>query len=320
MRAVVTGSAGFLGCNVVQRLVNEGAQVIALDSREAPRWQHDHPLIECVQTDLTAREPIDEPTIDELVRLVRPDEIWHLASHASPIRYKRRAIETLRLGGEVTDRLLRWAHYRNARLLFASSSEVYGDPPATEHPQREEYRGNVSTVGPRSMYDESKRYGEALCAAHRAAGADARIARIFNTYGPCMDFADGRLVPSLLTAALAGRPFQVHGTGDQTRTLCYVDDLLDGLWTLMRAPSAPEPVNVGGVEELTIMEIVLEAQEALGRHIQVEKAPAQDEHDPIRRRPDLTRIKALGWEGPRVSLQDGLQRTARWAEQATPPR
>lgn len=307
MRALVTGAAGFLGRNIVQRLVSEGASVIAVDVRLMPEWMAAHPQVDAREIDLTL-------DFDELTRMRGPlDEVWHFASWASPPRYKTRAIETLRLGGEVTDRLLGVAHAREARLLFASSSEVYGDPEV--HPQHEEYRGRVSTTGPRSMYDESKRYGEAMCAAYQKAGCDARIARIFNTYGPCMDPMDGRLVPALLTAAIRGTPFEVHGGGYQTRTLCYVDDLLDGLFTLMRAPRGPttrQPTNIGGEDELTVLQVLEAAGAACGCTIETVHVPKQDAHDPMVRKPDLSRIRGLGWSGPRVGVIDGLRRTYDW--------
>jgi nucleoside-diphosphate-sugar epimerase len=245
------------------------------------------------------------------------DRIYHLASPASPPGYKRLPIETIRVNTEGTLRLLEMAQRHGARFLFASTSEAYGDP--LEHPQREDYRGNVSSVGPRSMYDESKRCGEALTVAFEQTYAvDARIVRIFNTYGPRSDPADGRLVPNFICQALAGEPMTVYGTGEQTRSLCYVDDLVRGLIAVMESEAARgEVINLGNPDEHTVMEYAEIVRQLTGSssHI-VHREPAVGD-DPQRRRPDIGKARALlGWH-PIIALAEGLAATIDYFRQET---
>lgn len=316
MIAIVTGAAGFLGRAVVARLLAEGTEVLAVDDESTPgsslsalrRAHGPTALLHAHRCDLTRDDPFSG-----LWGRFQVAEIWHLASPASPPLYKARQRDTLRLGGAVLDRLLARAERDGARLLFASSSEVYGNPPASEHPQREEYVGAVSCNGPRSCYDEAKRYGEAMCVAwHHEAGVDVRLPRIFNTYGPGMAREDGRVVSALLGAALAGEPFYLHGGGVQTRSFSYLDDTVDGLFRVMRSPDlAAVPVNVGSDREVTLAELVETVERVLDVRVDVRTAERQDRDDPVRRRPDLGRLRALGWS-PQVSLDEGLRLTAFW--------
>lgn len=313
--ALVTGGLGFLGRHLVTALIARGMRVAVLDRGPAqldPRWPVDRVVpIEC---DLTRyHRPIDLGGLigRNAPAFAFPHQIWHLASHASPQAYKLRAIETLQLGTQTTNLLCELALVTGAKLLFTSSSEVYGD--ATEVPTSEGYRGNVACYGPRAMYDESKRAGEAICQAwHQQHGVDARIVRIFNTYGPGQDLHDGRLVPSLMKAALTNEPFYVHGTGGQTRSLCYVADTIAGMLMVMDheyPPGAPrEPVNIGGGAELSVLDLVQEVVSVTGRSIRLITAPPQDEHDPGRRCPDTSRARAMGWT-PWVPLREGLAMT-----------
>jgi nucleoside-diphosphate-sugar epimerase len=239
----------------------------------------------------------------------RPDAIFHLASPASPPGYQRFPIETLRVNSEGTLHLLRLAAESGARFLYASTSEAYGDP--LEHPQRESYRGNVSSTGPRSMYDEAKRYGEALTMAFsRTHSVNARIVRIFNTYGPGSDPADGRVVPNLITQALTGQPLTIYGNGLQTRSLCYVSDLVEGLIDAMVSDSvAGEVVNLGNPEEHTILEFAEVIARLTREQLVVEYREPAVGDDPQRRRPDITRaVTLLGWT-PKVGLAEGLAKT-----------
>jgi nucleoside-diphosphate-sugar epimerase len=249
---------------------------------------------------------IEHAIVEESPPLPQVTKIFHLASPASPPAYRRRPIETLRANSEGTIRLLELALRESARFLFASTSEVYGDP--LEHPQHEEYRGNVSPVGPRSMYDEAKRYGEALTTAYAdKLGVDVGIGRIFNTYGPRMDPDDGRVVSNFVVRALRGAPLCVYGDGHQTRSLQYVDDLVEGLIRLARSGERG-PINLGNPEEHTVLELAYLVRELAESNSSIDFAP-QSEDDPRRRKPDISRAKELlDWE-PRVAVRDGLCRT-----------
>jgi nucleoside-diphosphate-sugar epimerase len=244
--------------------------------------------------------------VEPLPPLPRLDQIYHLASPASPPVYQRHPIETLRVNSEGTRRLLELAAAHDARFLYASTSEVYGDP--LEHPQCEAYRGNVSTIGPRSMYDEAKRYGEALTITFaEAKGVETRIARIFNTYGPRMDPDDGRVVSNFIVQALRGNALTVYGDGSQTRSFQYVDDLIEGLVRLM-ASTCRGPLNIGNPSEYTVLQLAQLIQELTSTTAPIEFRPLPGD-DPKQRRPDITRVKALlGWE-PRVPVAVGLLST-----------
>lgn len=301
MRVLVAGGAGFIGSHLCERLLREGHAVECVDNLVTGRRQNVAHLLDWPGFTFTERDVIEpfEPA-------ALPDRIYHLASPASPPGYQRHPIATMRVNSEGTRRLLELAEATGARFLFASTSEAYGDP--LEHPQRESYRGNVSTTGPRSMYDEAKRYGEAITTAFvRSRGVDARIVRIFNTYGPRSDPADGRLVPNFIGQALRGEPMTVYGDGRQTRSLCYVSDLVDGLVRLMEHPAARgELVNLGNPDEHTILEFaeIIRGLACSPSPIVFTEPAVGD--DPQRRRPDITKARALlGWE-PRVGLEEGL--------------
>ena len=297
MKVLVTGGAGFLGRNLVGRLVEQDDQVVVLDDLSSPS-----PLPLPAQVILIEGSVIDPPDLGGPY-----DRIYHLASPASPPRYLLDPINTLRTGGEGTRQMLELAQMWGARLLFTSTSEIYGDPEV--HPQPESYPGSVAVDSSRACYDEAKRYSEALVYAYQRSGrhADSRVARIFNTYGPGMDPADGRVVPNFLVQALRGDPLTIFGTGDQTRSFCFVDDLIEGLM-LLADSDVVIPVNIGNPEEFTINELADEVVRIVGdsgrRNAELSEA------DPKRRRPDIERARtALGWQ-PRVTLHEGLKVTA----------
>lgn len=304
MRVLVAGGAGFIGSYLCERLLRDGAEVICIDNFVTGRRANiahlfDAPGFSLIECDI----------IEELLPLPVVSRIYHLASPASPPGYQRHPLETLRVNSEGSRRLLELASLNDARFLYASTSEVYGDP--QEHPQREDYRGNVSTTGPRSMYDEAKRYGEAIASCYlRARGVDVRIVRIFNTYGPHSDPDDGRLIPNLVTQALRGEEMTIYAGGGQTRSLCYVSDLVEGLVRMMECDAASgQVVNLGNPEEHTILEYAELIREMTGSSSEfVVTAPAVGD-DPQRRRPDIGLARSLlGWE-PTVSLRDGLAST-----------
>ena len=307
-RALVTGGAGFLGSHLCDRLLADGWSVIAFDSfitgrRENLRDAERDPRFGFVEHDVTLGLPDPGPI----------DWVLHFASPASPPDYLEHPIETLRVGALGTMRALDLARERGAGFLLASTSEVYGDPAV--HPQPETYWGNVNPVGPRSVYDESKRYAEALTMAYRRTyGLPTKIVRIFNTFGPRMRKDDGRAVPNFIDQALNHRPLTVYGDGSQTRSLCYVDDLIEGFRRLLDAEEAG-PINLGNPEEVTILELaklVAETARAAGN---IEFLPRLED-DPAVRCPDVTLARAsLGWE-PKVTIREGLERTVAWARDA----
>jgi UDP-glucuronate decarboxylase len=304
VRVLVAGGAGFIGSHLCDRLLRAGDEVICLDNLITGRLAN----LESVE-DWPAFTFIEHDLIEPLPHLPSVDRVYHLASPASPPGYQRHQVETLRVNSEGTHNLLRLAAETGARLLYCSTSEAYGDP--LEHPQREDYRGNVSSTGPRSMYDEAKRFGEAMCIAFvRTRGLDARIARIFNTYGPNSDPDDGRLVPNFVTQALKNEPLTIYGDGTQTRSLCYVSDLVSGLVSLMEGENTRgEVVNLGNPEEHTILEYAQLIRDLTGSTSPVVFAEAPVGDDPQRRRPDISKARTLlGWE-PRVTLTDGLMQT-----------
>jgi dTDP-glucose 4,6-dehydratase len=298
--AVVTGGAGFLGSHLCEYLLAQGHSVVCVDNLETATLQNiEHirsPDFAFVNHDVTER--IDIPGDVDLV--------FHLASPASPIDYLRLPLHTLKVGSYGTHNALGLAKFKRARFLLASTSEVYGDPKV--HPQPETYWGNVNPIGPRGVYDEAKRYAEALTMAyHRQQGVDTVIARIFNTYGPRMRPHDGRAIPTFVRQALAGQPLTVFGDGSQTRSFCYADDLIRGLYLL--ATSAEHmPVNLGNPNEFTLLELANVVLEATGSQSEI-VFEALPEDDPQVRQPDITRARQiLGWE-PEVSLAEGLRRT-----------
>lgn len=301
MTTLVTGGAGFVGANLCERLVADGEQVIALDNLVTGRTSNlaalqANPAFTLIEFDLNQGLP-ELPTLDQ---------IYHCASPASPPEYQRFPIETLLVNAEGTRRLLDRAVEDGARFLFTSTSEVYGDP--LDHPQREDYRGHVSSTGPRSMYDESKRYAEALITAYAGRyGVETRIVRIFNTYGPHMAPHDGRVVSNFIVQAIQGEPLTMYGTGQQTRSFQYIDDLIEGIVRLMNSDYSG-PVNIGNPNEFTMVELATKVLAMTGSTSEIEYLPLPVD-DPNRRRPDISLAKAvLGWE-PKVSLEEGLEKT-----------
>ncbi|MET7637212.1 UDP-glucuronic acid decarboxylase family protein [Streptomyces sp. NPDC005438] len=300
-RAVVTGGAGFLGSHLCRSLVGEGAEVVCVDNLSTGRLRNvadlrENPRFTFVEADVV--EPLDVPGPVDLV--------LHLACPASPLDYFTMPVATLRAGGQGTYHVLCLAREKGARFVLTSTSEVYGNP--LEHPQREDYWGNVNPVGPRAVYDESKRFSEAMAVAFREQyGVDTGIVRLFNAYGPAMRDDDGRVVPTFIKQALAGEPFSVMGDGNQTRSLCYVEDTVRGILALARSREGT-PVNIGNPQEITMRELaghILELTGGTSTFTYVDAHP----DDPQRRRPDITKARTvLGWE-PRVSLLDGLKRT-----------
>jgi dTDP-glucose 4,6-dehydratase len=299
-RALVTGAAGFIGSHLSQYLLDRGLSVIGMDNLatgDVANIEH-----------LTGRDFVFvKHDVTNYVAVEGPlDYVFHFASPASPIDYLKLPIQTLKVGSLGTHNCLGLAKAKGARFLIASTSEVYGDP--LVHPQREEYWGNVNPVGPRGVYDEAKRFAEAITMAyHRAHGVETRIVRIFNTYGPRMRVQDGRAIPAFLSQALRGEDVTVFGNGSQTRSLCYVSDLVDGIYRLMMSDT-PDPVNIGNPHELTIRALAERIVALAGSKSRIVERPLPVD-DPKVRQPDITRARTiLGWE-PKVSLDEGLPRT-----------
>lgn len=305
MRVVLTGGAGFVGSHLAERLLAEGHSVVVVDNCSTGRLDNIKPLL--TNDNFTF---FKEDTVETLVLEGPVDAVCHLASPASPTDFPRIPVAILKAGSLGTMNALELARQKGARFLCASSSEVYGDPQV--HPQPEDYWGNVNPVGARSCYDEAKRFGEALVMAyHHSYNLDTRIPRIFNTYGPRMRVDDGRVLPTFLTQALQGEALTVNGDGSQTRSFCYVSDLVEGLYQLLISEGVHEPVNVGNPEEVTIEQFareVIEVTDSRSRIIHRELPP----DDPKVRCPDITRARELlGWE-PRVSRRQGLELTVPW--------
>jgi dTDP-glucose 4,6-dehydratase len=301
LRHLVSGAAGFIGSHLCDRLLAEGHDILALDNfitGSPDNLEHlaGHARFSFQKCDVTG--PFSVPG--------GFDHVWHLASLASPKHYLAHPIETLESGSTATRNMLEIARRDGARFLVTSTSECYGDP--LEHPQVETYWGNVNPIGERSCYDESKRYAEAMTMAHwRKFGVRTNIARIFNTYGPRMALDDGRVVPAFLDQALRGLPLTVFGDGSQTRSFCYVSDMVDGL---LRLSTSEErlPVNLGNPLELTILEFAERIRRLFGRDLNIAYEPLPSD-DPRKRQPDISKARRLlGWE-PKVSLEDGLRET-----------
>lgn len=305
MRIVVTGGAGFLGSHVCDRLIAEGHTVVAVDNLATGRVANIEHLFGNEAFRFDRHDVTNYLWIPGAV-----DVVIHMASPASPIDYLNLPIQTLKVGSLGTHNALGLAREKGARFVLASTSEVYGDP--ERHPQVETYWGHVNPVGPRGVYDEAKRFAEAMTMAyHRAHGMDVRIARIFNTYGPRLRPSDGRVVSSLLAQAMAGEPLTIFGSGEQTRSFCYVDDLVEGLWALIGSDYVG-PVNLGNPDEYSINELARIVKEITGSSSDIVHL-ALPEDDPARRRPDITLARRVtaGWE-PRVPLREGLRLTADW--------
>lgn len=303
-RVLVTGGGGFLGGHLCERMLDDGLEVICVDDLSTSA-----PTAENLLRDRDGYQFVHHDISEPLTEIPAVDTVFHLASPASPVDYQRLPLQTLRTGALGTANALEVAERCDARLILASTSEVYGDP--LEHPQRESYWGNVNPVGPRSMYDEAKRFAEALTFSYqRARSADVGVARIFNTYGPRMRVDDGRIVPTFCRQALAGEPITVHGSGRQTRSLCYVDDTVSGLLALARSDCAG-PINIGNPHELTVLQIAELIRELAASQSPIEFV-ARGDDDPQRRCPDITAARErLGWQ-PRVDFRRGLAMTVEW--------
>ena len=303
-QVLITGGAGFIGSHLCDAYIADGAEVYCLDnfltgSRANVAHLNDNDSFHLIEHNIV------EPYFPE----VAPTHVLHFASPASPPQYLANPIHTLKVGGLGTLHALGIAKATGASFVLASTSEIYGDPEVS--PQPESYWGNVSSVGPRGVYDEAKRYAEALTMAyHRAHNVDTRIVRIFNTYGPRLAPGDGRAIPNFISQVLAGEPLTIYGDGSQTRSFCYVDDLVRGIIALVEAGPA-EPVNLGNPDERTIAELARLVLEATGATSSIEHRPLPTD-DPKVRCPDITRARELlGWE-PEVTLEDGLARTVEW--------
>ncbi len=312
MKAIVTGGAGFIGSHFCDRLINDGYEVIAVDNLLTGSAKNVEHLIKNPKFKLIKHDVL-KPLPDDL----ECDALFHLASPASPnhhskLSYHALPLETMLVNTQGTLELLKFAENNKAKFLFASTSEVYGDP--LEHPQKENYNGNVSTTGPRSVYDEAKRFGETLVAYFvRTRNLDARIARIFNTYGPRMMKDDMRMVIRFVNQALEGVPITVYGDGTQTRSLCYVDDMVEGLMRLMSYPNTKgEIVNLGSQDEHTVLEYANIIKKITDSKSEITYSEDLPEDDPKKRRPDISKAKKLiNWE-PKVSLEEGLKRVIKY--------
>ncbi len=301
MRVLISGAAGFLASHLTDRLLSQGHSVVGVDNFITGRKENiahlkGNPQYTFVEADVTQNLKIDGPV----------DRIYHMASPASPIGYVKHQVATLKVNSEGTWKLLELAEAKKARFLMASTSECYGDPAV--HPQPESYWGNVNPIGMRSMYDEAKRFSEACTMAyHRERGVDTRIIRIFNTYGPRMDPVDGRVVITFIRQALHNEPLTVFGEGKQTRSLCYVADLVEGINLVMES-DFHEPINLGNPSELTILDIAKEVLALIPQSKSTIEFKPMPPDDPKIRKPDITRAKQiLGWE-PKVSRREGLQK------------
>ena len=307
---LITGGAGFLGSHLCDRFIKEGLHVICMDNLitgDADNISHlmGHDRFQFIKLDVTTY--IHLPG--------RVDYIMHFASPASPIDYQQLPIQTLKVGALGTHKVLGLAREKRSRVLLASTSEVYGDP--LVHPQPETYWGNVNPIGPRGVYDEAKRFAEALVMAYnRVHGVSTRIARIFNTYGPRMRLADGRVVPAFMTQAIQGKPLTVFGSGNQSRSFCYVDDLVEGLLRLLFSEHS-EPVNVGNPAEYTVTQFAELVRDLFAPQVKIIHEPLPVD-DPKTRQPDITKAKEiLKWE-PLVDLKEGLKRTYPWFKERVP--
>ena len=304
LRIVIAGGAGFIGSHLSEFFLDRGHSVVCLDNFSTSSLTNiahlsQTPGFTFLETDVV--QPQEIPG--------RIDWVLNLASPASPVHYQRLPLETLRAGSIGTWNLLELARAKEAKFLLTSTSEVYGDP--TVHPQDETYWGYVNPIGPRSVYDESKRFAEALTMAyHRSYAVDVRLARLFNTYGPRMQMEDGRVIPNFVLQALRGQPLTVYGDGSQTRSFCYLSDMLEGLYSLMMSNES-RPVNLGNPHEVTIRELAGRIISITGGRSQIVSQPLPED-DPKQRCPDISRaIKVLGWQ-PRISLEEGLNKAVPW--------
>jgi dTDP-glucose 4,6-dehydratase len=309
-RFVITGGAGFIGCHLCERFIGEGAEVVCVDNliTGLPKnVEHlfDEPRFSFVGADVSKGIDVDGPVY----------AVLHFASPASPADYLRFPIQTLKVGALGTHNALGLAKAKGARFILASTSEAYGDP--LEHPQREDYWGNVNPVGPRGVYDEAKRFAEAMTMAyHRSHGLQTHIARIFNTIGDRMRADDGRAVPNFITQALRGSALTVHGDGSQTRSIGYIDDLVEGIWRLVGS-DVVEPINFGNPREVSVLELAKMVIRTTGSNSEIQFVDRPID-DPTVRQPDITRARRLlGWE-PGVALEEALERTVAWFRRPAP--
>jgi dTDP-glucose 4,6-dehydratase len=304
MRVLVTGAAGFIGSHLCESLLDHGCEVVGMDnfitgSRDNLHHVRDRHGFVFIEQNVTNHVGLEAPL----------DWVLHFASPASPLDYLELPIQTLKVGALGTHNALGVARAKRARFLLASTSEVYGDP--LVHPQREDYWGNVNPVGPRGVYDEAKRFAEAMTMAyHRVHGIETRIVRIFNTYGPRMRLNDGRAIPAFMTQALRNEPLTVFGDGSQTRSFQYISDLVDGVWRMMERGTS-EPVNLGNPQEMTLLELAKRILRLTNSRSEIVFRPLPVD-DPKVRQPDITRARTqLGWE-PRVETDEGLKLTVEW--------
>jgi UDP-glucuronate decarboxylase len=300
-RILVTGGSGFLGSHLCERLLGDGHEVVCLDNFFTGTRGNVEGLLDNHRFELMRHDVTDPLTMEV-------DEIFHLACPASPIHYQRNPVRTIRTAVEGTLNMLDLAREARARIMIASTSEVYGDP--TEHPQRESYWGNVNPIGPRACYDEGKRCAEALAVSYaRQYAVEVRIARIFNTYGPRMHENDGRVVSNFVVQSLRNEPITLYGEGQQTRSFCYATDLIEGFVRLMASPHGADPVNLGNPRETTVRELAELTRKLVGSKSEIVKAPLPKD-DPTRRKPDIARAQELlgGW-APQVPLEKGLAAT-----------
>jgi UDP-glucuronate decarboxylase len=300
-RILVTGGAGFLGSHLCERLLADGHEVVCLDNFFTGTRVNVEHLFDDHRFELVRHDVTDPLTMEV-------DEVYHLACPASPIHYQRNPVRTIRTAVQGTANLLDLARDAKARILIASTSEVYGDP--LEHPQREEYWGNVNPIGPRACYDEGKRCAEALAVSYVSQyGLDVRIVRIFNTYGPRMHENDGRVVSNFIVQALRNQPLTVYGEGQQTRSFCFATDLIEGFIRLMASDHGAEPVNIGNPRETTVLELAEMIRRLAKSTAPIVRAPLPKD-DPTRRKPDISRAqKLLGNWAPKVTLEEGLAAT-----------
>ena len=300
-RILVTGGSGFLGSHLCERLLAGGHEVVCLDNFFTGTRANVEQLLDNHRFELMRHDVTDPLTMEV-------DEIFHLACPASPIHYQRNPVRTIRTAVEGTLNMLDLAREAHARIMIASTSEVYGDP--IEHPQRESYWGNVNPIGPRACYDEGKRCAEALAVSYaRQYAVEVRIARIFNTYGPRMHENDGRVVSNFVVQALRNEPITIYGEGQQTRSFCYATDLIEGFLRLMASPHGADPVNLGNPRETTVRELAELTRRLVGSKSEIIKAPLPKD-DPTRRKPDISRAQELlgGW-APQVPLEKGIAAT-----------
>ncbi len=304
-QVLITGGAGFIGSNLCRRLLADGHEVACLDNFCSGRREN----IAELEGEKGFR--LLEQDVEEELKL-KPARIYHLASPASPKDFESLALEIARANSLGTTRMLELANQSSARILVASTSEIYGEP--LEHPQKESYFGNVNSLGPRAPYDEGKRFAEAVSMAyHRKHKLDVRLVRIFNTYGPHMRADDGRVVTNFITQALAGKALTIYGDGKQTRSFCYVDDLVEGLVRVMESDKATgEVFNLGNEGEFTVAELAEKVNRLVGNEAECESRPLRHKDDPTRRCPDASKAKqVLGWQA-KVELEDGLKKTIEW--------